>query len=310
MIPSFPEWKRVELSDREEIRLLTRPFLPNADHSVALLWSWNAGGEIRVSRQGSHLLLRVQNPNTGIPSFSFCGDDDALGNTANRLLDVAAKELPVPELRLMSEQVVKRLNAEYFEITDDPAAADYLLSAQALAELDGPLYASKRHACSKFCRQHVPETRELDLGSVAVVDSVLELSTTWLNHRLFAGRPLETHGTWAVGEDHAALERMMCAPRDLDIVGVGTWARDRLVAFTLTELLPPPYAIVHFIKAETTLSGVVDHSFRETARILWREHRRTVLNFEEDCGVAGLRKYKLSLRPFAFLRKHSVRWRV
>lgn len=92
-------------------------------------------------------------------------------------------------------------------------------------------------------------------------------------------------------------------------MGLGVWVAGRLVAFTLSELLPSPYAAVLFIKSDTTCSGVQDFIFRETARHLLHVHGRTVLNLEEDGGSEGLRRYKSGLRPFAYIRKYMVQHR-
>lgn len=306
MIPQFPKWKAVDLDDREDLSQLALPFIPNADLSCALLWAWNREQNIKASRLNSHLLLRLWNPSTGMPCYAFAGNGgDEVNATAATLLDAAA-ELDRPSLRMIPEQVARRLDPDRFVVVNDPDVADYLVSAPSFAELNGPAYTWKRRSCTRFERDFSPTVSPLDLTDPNTQRAVLDISEKWHADKLRAGKQMDLNSPWGVGDDRVALERMMSKSAELNVIGLGVHIEGRLSAFALTELLPSAYAIVHFIKSESSCQGIQDFIFREMARQLWQVHHRAVINFEEDGGSEGLRKYKESLRPFAYLHKYTV----
>ena len=87
---------------------------------------------------------------------------------------------------------------------------------------------------------------------------------------------------------------------------MGIFEEDRMLAFTIEEVLPDAYAICHFWKADSSRAGIFDFLMQEKAR-----HLETLgvqfLNYEQDLGVPALRTAKSSFRPVRFLKKFTAR---
>lgn len=45
MLPEFPQFKNLELSDEEEIERHTHKFLPYSDFNFVSMWSWDIKGK-------------------------------------------------------------------------------------------------------------------------------------------------------------------------------------------------------------------------------------------------------------------------
>ena len=73
MIPGFPEFKKLELSNKEEIENFTSKFPPYSDFNFISMWCWDIKGETRISKFNNNLVVRFTDYLKGNPFFSFFG---------------------------------------------------------------------------------------------------------------------------------------------------------------------------------------------------------------------------------------------
>ncbi len=50
MIPEFPNFKKLELSDREEVESVTNKFPPYSDFNFTSMWCWDINEDMRLSK--------------------------------------------------------------------------------------------------------------------------------------------------------------------------------------------------------------------------------------------------------------------
>ena len=65
----------------------------------------------------------------------------------------------------------------------------------------------------------------------------------------------------------------------------------------------------HFAKCDAEFSGLSHYLYQATARAMSDRGGR-YLNVQEDLGIAGLRTFKMLLRPVSFLKKYAVTCRA
>jgi hypothetical protein len=90
----------------------------------------------------------------------------------------------------------------------------------------------------------------------------------------------------------------------LNVMGGAILIEDRIEAFTIAEQLNENTAVVHFEKANPDITGlyqVINQWF--CAKTL---SRYTNVNREQDLGVPGLRRAKMSYHPVDFVKKYKV----
>ena len=77
---------------------------------------------------------------------------------------------------------------------------------------------------------------------------------------------------------------------------------DEIVAFTVGEERSPDTALIHIEKADINYKGAFAAVNCEFANMLAPKYK--FLNREEDMGIEGLRKAKLSYKPEFFTDKY------
>src|SRR3989344_9175835 len=98
MIPKFPQFKNLELSDKKDVEKFTSQFPPYSDFNFVSMWSWDVKGEMRLSTLNDNLVVRFTDYLTGKPFYSFLGNNK-VNETAQTLINLSKKEGLKPELR-------------------------------------------------------------------------------------------------------------------------------------------------------------------------------------------------------------------
>lgn len=81
-----------------------------------------------------------------------------------------------------------------------------------------------------------------------------------------------------------------------DIVAILFFYQDKLIGYSINEIYDKQYALNHFHKSNLNLSSIGHYTFYSVAQIL-RQNGVDFLNFQEDCGIGGLRAFKHKMRP-------------
>ena len=75
MIPEFPQFKPLTLSDKEGIERITQKYPPYSDFNFMSMRSWDIKGKIKISKFNNNLVARFTDYLKGNPFFSFLGDN-------------------------------------------------------------------------------------------------------------------------------------------------------------------------------------------------------------------------------------------
>ena len=104
-----------------------------------------------------------------------------------------------------------------------------------------------------------------------------------------------------------ALNAMLDHFTDLHQKGFMITIDGQPAAFSIYERLNPTTAVIHFEKAEKSFKGLYQLINRETAKAIFKEGY-TFINREEDLGIDGLRKAKMSYFPEKLITVHTLTW--
>jgi uncharacterized protein len=302
MLPQFPKFKELELSDVEDVQQYTARYAPFSDFNFASLWSWNIDNSVLLSELNGNLVVRLGDYVTGEVFYSFLGDS-RVNDTVESLIDLSCKESLQPRLQLVPEVVAGQLDTDRFSITEDDKHADYILMVDRLCTYPGSRLASKRNEVRKFLRL-CPQTRFeiLDLNRASTIEQCQALFRRWYARRN-APRDQETE------REFKAFERCLRSQAHFPLVGVGIFADETLVALSILEIVDNKYAFTHFEKADmTNFPGIGSFLNQQVANVL-ASRGIQYINIEQDLGIAGLRTSKRSYFPCGYLRKFSVSYR-
>src|SRR5437016_4527487 len=104
MLPQFPQFKELELSDAGDVQRYTARHAPFSDFNFAGLWSWNIDGSVLLCELNGNLVVRLGDCVTGEVFYSFLGDG-SVNETVEALIDLSCRENLQPRLQLVPEIV-------------------------------------------------------------------------------------------------------------------------------------------------------------------------------------------------------------
>ncbi|MEK7588464.1 MAG: hypothetical protein AAB438_01465, partial [Patescibacteria group bacterium] len=134
MIPEFPQFKKLELSDRKDLEKFTSKFPPYSDFNFVSMWAWDTKGEMQISQLNGNLVVQFTDYINGKPFFSFLGDSLVL-DTIKTLLDFSKKNFDKIKLKLVPEKCVERVSLDEFDVVSDENAYDYVYEVSHLANM-------------------------------------------------------------------------------------------------------------------------------------------------------------------------------
>ncbi|MDO8958566.1 MAG: phosphatidylglycerol lysyltransferase domain-containing protein [Rhodocyclaceae bacterium] len=293
MIPAFPEFKPLELSDRAAVEAVVHSFPPYSDFNFTNLYAWDR----QVSSLHGNLAVRNSNYGSEAPFFTFIGRR-RLAETAIQLVDLAKAQSSSAVLRLIPECVARALAEAGFVVTADDAANDYVYAVDHIAGMHEWTGHSIRRRIRQFSARHPNySVRHAPLHTIDT-DEFRALFKLWAarkgNHS-----PQSSH-------EYRAFERFLRL-KDANIETVGLYVDARLVGFSSFELLSGGMALAHFSKADNAFHGGICNV------LYWEEAKRLQTrgvkhyNWEQDLGLKGLQQSKKKYRPCHFLKKFTVR---
>ena len=171
---------------------------------------------------------------------------------------------------------------------------DYLYSVEALAGLKGKRYHGKRNHIARFCDGGSWEYEELDDSSVMPCRLMYEEWLARNEERLDA----------SAAKEKAVVDGCLTYFRELGLQGGVLKREGGLVGFCIGSVLTDDTFIVHIEKARTDIQGAYPMLNRQF--VLHNMDGFRYVNREDDLGLEGLRKAKLSYHPELLLKKYSA----
>ena len=217
--------------------------------------------------------------------------------------DAADHGAPLTLICLTAEQKTQ-LEEEFhgrFTFQEDRDGFDYLYTVDKLADLAGKKLHAKRNHIHRFDEQF-PDWLFEPIGPDNLAECV-EMEAKWYAEQVEAGRADAN-----LGHERAAVNTALSHMEELGISGGLIRAGGQVVAFSLGSLTTADCYNVHFEKAYGEIQGAYAVINREMARWVRSTFPQVAyLNREDDMGLEGLRKAKLSYYPDILLKKYSAR---
>lgn len=292
-------FKAVELEDRQQIEALILPRgLMNCDLSFANMYCWRATYRSEWALVEGFLVIRFRiDGGERLGYMQPIGEGD-FGRIIP-LLREDAHRLGEP-LRLVgvTEEGWQQLAAhdgDRFATETDRAMSDYIYRAEELSRLVGKHYQPKRNHCNRF-RTLYPEVRYEPLCREHFA-ACMELEREWCRQR-------EGCRDAALSSERAALECALTNFEALGLRGGCLMDGERMVAFCYGSAVSEACFVIHAEKADTRYEGAfaaINRAFAEEI-----SHAFQWINREEDLGIEGLRKAKLSYCPARLLDKYTA----
>lgn len=217
----------------------------------------------------------------------------------DRLQELAREEQHAFFMHCITEEEMRMIEAWYpekYQFTFNRNDSDYIYTREKLAMLAGKKLHGKRNHIRRFEEKNpdwVYETITEDNE-----EACAEMAMQWcMRNCMDEEKEIEYEKI-----DESKLVVYAIRHRDeLGMIGGALRSGGRIIAITLGERLSEDTFVVHFEKAFSEIQGAYPMINREFVR-----HELSgyiYVNREEDLGIEGLRKAKLSYRPDIILHK-------
>jgi hypothetical protein len=292
------DFKKLTLDDRSIIE----PYLfldkrPLSNHSFTWLWIWSDWSSAQFCIKDGFLYL-LMHWDKNINSYYFpLGNgnikeaiknitDDAKERNKDFLIDTIPPEKKAEIIEILGDDF-KYLNSRpYF---------DYIYSFDDLKNLTGKKYHAKRNFINRFKSEYENRWEYMPL-SANDKDEIIAFFKEWEAENI-SDNPDEYK------LEFTALNRAFDDFDKLKLVGGKLYVDGKLVAFTVASPQNDEVLEIHFEKSLYVVGGyqMISNTF-----LLSLDENYKYINREEDMGLEGLRKSKLSLHPLFLAEKYAA----
>jgi hypothetical protein len=291
-------FQKLDSERRAEYDRYLLPCSKGCEYSFVNLSIW---GRQRAAFVDGFLVLRSQFDRRSVYPFPV-GHGDILPVLEAIIRDAKERGITCCFTGMNQEEcdLLEKYYPGKFRIQPDRNGFDYIYSIDDLADLKGRKFQKKRNHLNRFRENH-PNWRTEPI-SIENLPAVREMAESWYARR----HEIDPHGSYTL--EQIALERALSDPKKLGLEGLTLMDGDQLLAFTLASRMSEDTYDVHFEKAREDVDGAYTAINQQMAFHLREKHPELrFLDREDDMGLEGLRKAKLSYNPVRLVEKYWAR---
>ncbi len=291
------QFRPVTLTDQSLLREHTMLFCgKNCDLNFMNIFSWSVLYQTEISQWNNHLIFRFKADGHNAYMGIFAPDD--LQDILEILIDESERSNHPFLLMGVDEGLIpdiEKTKPGYFVYEYDRDYCDYIYARKSLETLAGKKLQPKRNFVNRFRKAYPDYTyRELRKEDF---DACLALDKQWIQHEDLNHRKADE-------EERTSMQRVFNNWDELDGTGGAIFIGKELIAFTYGAPINDCVFDVCVEKANPEYEGSYATINKEFVTHLPQQY--TLINREEDLGLEGLRKSKLSYHPEILLKKYAV----
>jgi hypothetical protein len=290
IIPKYPDFRELEISDLNAVSEALRANPPViSELTFTNIYCWKELYKPQVSLWNGFLIL--------------CSDC------------VLERKFFVPigagNIRTIMAELLKKRNCLFFRVPEavkslfegdpvyriefDADNSDYLFKTTDLITLPGRKYDGKRNLIKKF--KSFYNYQYLKLTS-SHVDECFQFEEEWCAIK-------HCDSVEGLFKERRAIREMIAYCSEFGLVGGAIRVEGKICALAIGQRLNHNTLVMHALKANPTMAGLYQVICNEFLANEAREYE--LVNMEQDLGVEGLRKSKLSYHPVEMLNKYTIR---
>jgi len=292
------DFRNIELNDKKLYNAyLYQSPLKGSEYSFGNLFMWGLQG---ITELHNHIVLYSKYDGHCFYPFPIgTGDKKAVLDaifTDARERNVCSCLTGLTE---SEKNLIETIYPNQFYFHADRSKYDYVYDINDLADLKGRKLHRKRNHLKHFKKTH-PNYVVTPI-SLENMDKVRSFVAEWYKLKLEENPDGDYH------HEQAALEKVFTYYQDLDMEGLLLEEHDEVLGFTMASPMSPDSYDVHYEKSRGDIDGAYTTINNEFANYLRNKHPHIkYLNREEDLGIPGLRKAKMSYFPHHLVKKYKA----
>lgn len=290
------DFKVPEISDKTQFEKIMSSIDSNSfSKSFGSYFLWSENHKTKICFDDNILYIKYDKENPLYEMPKGAKTDEVLKNTVNSLLGYHKEShkntrLQFTRLLKFEAEKLEKLFPNKFEITPQRDDFEYIYSVKDLADLRGKKYHSKRGHIKKFSKNNEWEYSPLNMREK---ENYIKFFKSWFEEKT------ETNPN-----ELTAIEKALDYYEELGLYGGAILVGGKIVACAIGEKVSSETFVVHFEKALTEFADAYTVINNELCKDIQDKYK--FINREEDLGIPGLRKAKLSYHPYSFVEKYSA----
>lgn len=289
------DFKLIELSDVNEIKkYYDYDIAMGCDTNIFNVYLWRNKFNLRFSIYDDTLIKAYFNKDGSIWGYCMPTGKNIKG-ALNLIFEDAEERGSLPHIVILTNgqrAMLETLFPSRFDYVRSPENQDYIYLSRDLATLSGKKFHAKRNHISRFYRKYNNTRFEtLDKNNKADVWRVFE---EWCK---------ENNTDTTLSDETSVIKEALELGDDYGLTGAVLYVDDKPIAMTLGCEISDKVFDICIEKALRVYDGayaVINNEFAKTLTSY------EYINREEDLGIEGLRKAKLSYNPVIILDRFNA----
>lgn len=285
-------FRYAEISDKEWIDdVFENSGYIGADFCFGSLYLWQDVYRCKICKKGD-FLYRIYEGKETYYAFPI-GNGDYKIAIEMLIEDSAIRNIPFQMFGITEDmkKIISSIMPNKFRFEFKRNMSDYIYDSNSLSFLKGKKYHSKRNHVSKFKKNYNWEYKDIDINSL---DNVRAFFDKWF--LLNSDKNIES--------EKIAVKKALDNFVELGLSGGYIEVDGQIVALTIGEPINNEAFDIHFEKALLNYAGAYPTINQEFAKRNLSNYK--YINREEDMGIEGLRKSKLSYHPVFLLDRYNA----
>ncbi len=288
-IPEYPDFRPLEMEDRPvfiEALKASPPVI--SELTFTNLYAWREVYKPLITRLKGFILI-----------CSDCALEKKF------FLPIGAGYIKAPMEELLKQknclffrvpEAVKALfeKDSSFRIEFDADNSDYLFRTSDLIDLAGKKYDGKRNLIKKFKGFFNYDYVKLDSSHVR---ECFLFEEEWCSIK-------HCDSVEGLFKERRAVREMLAHCREFDLVAGAIRVEEKICALAVAQRLNQNTLVLHVLRANPAMAGLYQLICNEFLAHEAGEYE--FVNMEQDLGVEGLRKSKLSYHPVEMIKKYTI----
>lgn len=294
------KFKKITISDKSAIQSYLEKFNPQVSElSFTNLFAWRNkyNFEFAIIDDFLWILNRTQEDKLYFspPIGDYEKEYSKSIATLKKYLDSKNRPFIIKKADEEVKNKIIDVNGFSYKVCSNRDTFDYLYSFDALLHLNGKKYHKKKNRVNKFIRKYDNWTYErLDSFNK---EACLALEEKWCTQRQCQKTPGLLYEKKAIQETIEQFEQLNCQGGLIRINGA-------VEAFIISERLNDDTLVIHFEKGNTDFQCIYNIIFNQHLNNLKEMYQ--FINREQDLGIQGIRKSKMSYHPEKLIEKYKI----
>ncbi|MDO4199977.1 MAG: phosphatidylglycerol lysyltransferase domain-containing protein [Clostridia bacterium] len=289
------DFKPPGISDKNSFYKITSPINSKGfSKSFGSYFLWAENEKIKICFDDNILYIKYDTENPTYEMPKGAETDEEFEKSLNIIMKHHAKTNNAAfKLKRVLRHEAKKLEKLFpnkFEIVPQRNDFEYIYSIKGLADLKGKKYHGKRGHIKKFSKNNEWQYSPLNTQEK---ENYIKFFSSWFEEKAGTNQ-----------NELKSIEKALDYYEELGLYGGAISVGEKIVACAIGEKVNSETFVVHFEKALEKFADAYTVVNNELCKHIQNEYR--FINREDDLGIPGLRKAKLSYHPISFVEKYSA----